>query len=368
MGIKTLSILLVLGGCLGYRVKTEPAPIAETNLPRNVILLIGDGMGLSQVSILHQEQDNLSAFSRFKNIGLINVSSKSHKITDSAAGATAFASGVKTYNGAIGVDKDTMAVPTILEWFAGKGYATGLVATSSITHATPACFYAHTNDRDNEYEIAKQLLQSRVDFFAGGGRTFLSPLIRSGAAKGWVMDTSDFLQFPLEMEGGQRYGFILAAEGMPRKTVNRGSFCTDASRLAIGHLGKNKQGFFLMIEGSQIDWAGHANDYPNVKAEMEDFNEVVNMVMDFAEKDGNTLVIVLADHETGGLALVPGTRTENGKTRSDYDVVEGKFNTGGHSATLIPVFAYGPGSEDFRGVYQNTDIFYKIKARVEGQK
>jgi alkaline phosphatase len=360
--IHTLLAITVamLTGCSGQKQVAEPVVVEDTK-PLNIILLIGDGMGLSQISILHQEQDNLSSFSRFNHIGLINCASGSHKITDSAAGATAFATGIKTYNGAIGVGIDSIAVLTILEIFEDKQYSTGLVSTSAITHATPASFYAHTISRENEVDIADQLLNSGVDFFAGGGRKFFQSLFSEEPAKDWIIDTSDYFQFALDMPAGKKFGYLLANEGMPKMSEGRGSFCTDASRIGIDHLKKNKKGYFMMIEGSQIDWGGHAEDYEYVKTEMEDFNEVVNMVMDYAEKDGNTLVIVTADHETGGLSLsAERYLNEEGNTRYNYDSIQGYFSTSSHTAALIPVFAYGPGAENFTGIYQNTGIYDRI--------
>ncbi len=354
----------IIMGCSVQKNK-EIAVTEVTKAPVNVILLIGDGMGLSQISILHQEQDNLSAFSRFNHMGLINCSSSSHKITDSAAGATAFASGVKSYNGAIGVNRDSLPVKTILEVLEERQYATGLVSTSSITHATPAAFYAHTKSRNNENDIAIQLMASKVDYFAGGGKSFFRTLINRSAESNWIIDTMNYFQFPLEMNQEHRYGFLLSDEGLPKMSEGRGSFCTDASRIAIDFLGKNHEGFFLMIEGSQIDWGGHAKDYGYVQAEMLDFNEVVNMVMDYAEKQKNTLVIVTSDHETGGLALtVTQKKDSTGKVYNDYDDITAAFSTGTHTAALIPVFAFGPGAENFTGIYQNAEIYSRILKSV----
>ncbi|MBI1308008.1 MAG: alkaline phosphatase [Bacteroidetes bacterium] len=363
------AILQILSGCKG--VKNQNSNSGDSTIksvkPKNVILLIGDGMGLTQISTLHQDQDNTSAFSRFTFMGLINTSSASHKITDSAAGATAFSCGIRTYNGAIGVKSDSSDATTILETLSAKGWATGVVATSSVTHATPASFYAHTASRKNESEIAKQLLASNLNFFAGGGRQYFREIWNTPNAGGrWVIDTSNQFRFPYDMNSDKRYGFLMADDGMPKMQEGRGSFERDASRIAIDQLKKDKDGFFLMIEGSQIDWGGHANDYNYIVEEMKDFNEVLNMVLDFAAKDGNTLVIVTADHETGGLALASHAEKDaNGKITTDYNRVEGVFNTGGHTNDLIPVFAFGPGSENFRGIYLNTGIYHKIMDLIQ---
>ena len=333
------------------------------NPPKNVILLIGDGMGLAQVSTAFFYQDKPSNFERFPVTGLIKTSSSSDKITDSAAGATAFSAGVSTYNGAIGVDSNEKPVPTLIEILSEEGLSTGLVATSSITHATPASFYAHVASRNSQDDIAKQLLTSEVDFFAGGGTDFFVNredkinYYDSAAAHGFTIDTTELSAVgnrPLD----QRYGYLLAPDGMPRMLDNRGNFLPEATQQAVDYLSQNEAGFFLMVEGSQIDWGGHANDAQYIITEVLDFDQTLGVALDFAEKDGNTLVVVTADHETGGFALsASGQKSGSG---SDYDELNGTFSTGGHTATLIPVFAYGPGAEAFGGIYKNTEIFHKI--------
>ncbi len=338
------------------------APMPTNKPPQNIILLIGDGMGLAQVSTAFFYQDRPSNFERLPITGLIKTSSSSDKITDSAAGATAFSAGVSTYNGAIGVDPNEQPVPTLVELLSEEGLSTGLVATSSITHATPASFYAHVSSRSMQEDIAKQLLTSEVDFFAGGGTQFFVNredkinYYDSAAAHGFKIDTAELSTGSLLPE--QRYGYLLAPDGMPRMLDNRGDFLPDATQQAIDHLSQNEGGFFLMVEGSQIDWGGHANDAQYIITEMLDFDKTLGVALDFAEKDGNTLVVVTADHETGGFALsASGKKSGSG---SDYNELNGTFSTGGHTATLIPVFAYGPGSEIFSGIYQNTEIFHKL--------
>ena len=333
------------------------------NPPKNVILLIGDGMGLTQVSAAFFYQDKPSNFERFPVTGLIKTSSSSDKITDSAAGATAFSAGVSTYNGAIGVDPNEKPVPTLIEILSEEGLSTGLVATSSITHATPASFYAHVASRNSQDDIAKQLLTSEVDFFAGGGTDFFVNredkinYYDSAAAHGFTIDTTK-LSAAGNQSLDQRYGYLLAPDGMPRMLDDRGNFLPKATQQAVDYLSQDEAGFFLMVEGSQIDWGGHANDAQYIITEVLDFDQTLGVALDFAEKDGNTLVVVTADHETGGFALsASGQKSGSG---SDYNELNGTFSTGGHTATLIPVFAYGPGAGAFSGIYKNTEIFHKI--------
>lgn len=328
--------------------------------PKQIILLIGDGMGVTQISTLFLEKDNTNHFKRFKHIGFINTRSGSHKITDSAAGATAFACGEKTYNNAIGMDLDSVAIDNLVEKCSGMKYTTGVVSTSAITHATPASFFAHTKHRRNEFDIAKQLLRSDIDFFAGGGRDFFADMQSDIKLYDWNIDTSASQNWKeLVFDGNKKYGYLLAGKGMATMETGRGNFLPEATNAAIQYLG-NRKGF-LVVEGSQIDWGGHAKDYDYVFAEMVDFNETVGVVMDYAEKDGNTLVIVTADHETGGLSLSTGSYTDSdGNIRGDYDQVQPGFNTSSHTAALIPVFAYGPGAQDFQGFYENNEIYTRI--------
>ncbi len=354
-------LLFLLSGCLAPQ--EEPAAAG----PKNVILLIGDGMGLSQVSAGFYFQEEPSHFARFPYIGLINTSASSHKITDSAAGATAFSAGRKTYNGAIAVGPDSSDVATIIERVSPQGLRTGLVATSSITHATPAAFYAHVPSRNMHEAIAADLAASEVDFFAGGGLQFfarrsdgLDYLARLAEA-GFAVDTTALPAGADALETGKKYGYLLSDDGLPRMLDGRGDFLPQATQLALDFLARDDAGFFLMVEGSQIDWGGHANEADYLISEQLDFDRTVGRALDFAEQQGNTLVVVTADHETGGFTLSSSlVELENGRTATSYNRLNGTFSTGGHSATLIPVFAYGPGAERFAGVYENTAIYDKI--------
>jgi alkaline phosphatase len=351
-------LLLLFSGCA----EKKSCP----TLPKNVILLISDGTGLSQISSAYFYKKSDVNYSRFQHIGLITTSSSREDITDSAASGTAFASGTKTYNGAIGVLEDSTQLENIVEIASRKGVKTGVVATSSITHATPASFYAHVTDRDFQEKIALQLAKSEIDFFAGGGANFFNQ--RSDALN--IIDTLTAHKFTIEtssltsieaIKSNQKQGFLLSNDGMPKMSEGRGDFLPKATMLGIEFLHQNETPFFIMSEGSQIDWAGHDNDTAYLISELIDFDELIGAVLDFAAEDGETLVVVTSDHETGGFTLSGENYTTNeGEVYSSYSKLEPKFSTGGHSATLIPVFAYGPGAEHFSGVYDNTDIFHKI--------
>lgn len=361
--MRYLSIFLILI-CWSCSNKQSQTTQEETQSikPKNIILLIGDGTGLSQISASQFYNDTVSNYDQFKHIGLIKTSSSNSLITDSAAGATAFASGIKTYNGAIGVDTDTIAQPTILEQLAQKGYATGVIATSSITHATPASFYAHVPYRRMEDDIAIALAESPVQFFAGGGINFFSTEKRKDqkdilgmlTQKTFQVDTTALPNPQTILDPTKKYGYLLANGGMPKVLEGRGSFLTDATQLGIQHLSQDGDGFFLMVEGSQVDWGGHANDTDFLISELIDFDDAIGAALAFAKSDKETLVIVTADHETGGFSL--------SSDKGDYNTLKPSFSTGGHTATMVPVFAYGPGSERFQGIYENNLIYNKMAA------
>ena len=356
-------LLVTVFSCKSQMIKEETPPKAK-----NVILLIGDGTGLSQISSAFYFKKTVPNYARFKHIGLIKTSSSREDITDSAAGATAFASGIKTYNGAIGVADDSTNVKNLVEIVSEQQIKTGVISTSSIQHATPASFYAHAINRGLYEDIAADMVVSDIDFFAGGGTQFFNKrkdgknLLEELKTKGFEIDTTALGDFA-SIKKHSKMGYLLAKEHMNPAAKGRGDFLPKATELGLRFLNKdaNNSNFFLMIEGSQIDWGGHGNDAEYLISELIDFDDAIGKALDFAKKDGNTLVIVTADHETGGFTLSSTIKkTAAGESYSDYNEITGTFSTKGHSAALIPVFAYGPGAEAFSGVYENTEIYHKI--------
>lgn len=329
--------------------------MAQKKRPKNIILMIGDGMGAAQVYAGYTANHGQLNLARCTSVGFHTNQASDAYVTDSGAGATALAIGAKTYNGAIGVDATRTALPTILEIAEKNSLATGMVVSCSITHATPASFIAHQPSRSMVEEIAADFLKTDIDVFIGGGKKDFASrkdgrnLLDSLKVRGYqVLDT---LPEIVKVKSGKLAGFI--ANGEPKKvSEGRGDQLLQSTQTALQLLTQNKNGFFMMVEGSQIDWGGHANDTKYVTDEMIDFDKAIGAVLDFAEKDGNTLVIITADHETGGMALVGGDIT-SGK-------VEAKFNTGGHTGIMIPVFAFGPGAPGFAGIYPNNTIFDKM--------
>jgi len=323
--------------------------------PKNIILMVGDGMGVSQIYAGMVGNYGSLNLEQFQVIGFHKNQASNAFVTDSAAGATAFSCGVKTYNGAIGVDANGEAVPTILEIAEENGLATGLVATCSITHATPASFISHQSSRSLDENIALDFLNTDIDVFIGGGRKFFANrtdgLNLIDSLKNRSYQIANTIEEVQQIKSGKLAAF-LAEEQQAKFSEGRGDELVKSTEVALNLLKTNKKGMFLMIEGAQIDWGGHANDTKYIVDEMIDFDNAIGKVLEFAKKDGNTLVIVTADHETGGFTINKGS-TETG-------MVEGKFTTGSHTGVMIPVFAYGPGSEAFGGFYENNEIFHKM--------
>ncbi len=332
--------------------------LAQTGgVPRNIIIMIGDGMGVGQVTAGRTLKGTL-ALERFKTLGLLltHAAGKDY-ITDSAAGATALSTGVKTYNGAIGVDPDTAALENVFERAKKGGKKTGIVVVCSITHATPACFVAHVPSRRMELEIAEQISRGSTDVLLGAGWGWFLPETMGGRRKdskdlidlmkkrGYVYasNESEFLNLKLQ---GKILG--LFAENQPDSAQARRPSLREMTASALKALSKSDSGFVLMVEGSQIDWAGHDNKTEQILAEMADFDDAVDVAAQFAGQDGRTLVIVTADHETGGFSLIGGS-LESKK-------VNGKFTTGGHTGVMVPLFAMGPGEEAFGGIQQNSNV------------
>ncbi|MEM6397237.1 MAG: alkaline phosphatase [Bacteroidota bacterium] len=341
-------------------IQPKIAELEKPSLPKNIIFMIGDGMGISQITAGLFSNNNYLELEQFPVIGLHKPYSSDNLITDSAAGATAFSAGVKTYNGAIGVDQDTLPVTTILELAEEAGMATGLIATSSIVHATPASFIAHNSYRKNYENIAADFLNTEVDLLIGGGLKYFQRrdqdernLVDELKANGYTVN--NYVQKLLhEISWPQTGNFAyFTADSEPIPQAQGRDYLIPAVTKAPPFLEKRSQneGFFLMIEGSQIDWGGHANDHDYIVTEMLEFDKAIGLVLDYAKQNGETLVIVTADHETGGYAI------NYGSTR---DSLVPAFTSDYHTADLIPVFAYGPGASEFAGIYENTAIFDKM--------
>jgi alkaline phosphatase len=321
---------------------------AEERAPKNIILFIGDGMGLSQVTAAKIAKGSLE-MERCPATGFCTTWSASALVTDSAAAATALSTGVKTRNGALGVTPDGAPLKNVIEIAEEKGKATGVAVACSLTHATPAGFIVHVPSRKQDIEIARQIAASDVDVLFGGGLDYFNP-----TNEPCLPELEKKMPVALTAEEFRSLGTPEKAAAIlypvhPPYAAERAVSLKELTQKAIEILSQDKDGFFLMVEGSQIDWAGHKNDATNIVRETVDFDNAVGAGIDFAEKNGETLVIVTADHETGGFAVLGGSV-------KNQTVDKTGFVHGDHTASMVPVFAIGPGSLAFSGIIDNTDI------------
>lgn len=336
--------------------------------PKNIILLIGDGFGLSQISAaILSSKDN--PFNEFKSIGFVNTCSADNLITDSAAGATALATGYRTNNGRISIDENGNIIEHVIEIAQKKKKSTGVIATSSITNATPAAFLSHQLRREDEFRIAEQIAKSNVDIFFGAGTDFFLP-VNSGGKR----DDSKNLIDSLINYG---YNLIKEPDELLTKPITKKSFGLFAeyslphadkrnyslgllTKSAIDYLSKDKNGFFLMVEGSQIDWAADQNDDEYLFSEINDFITAIAEAIKFAKQDKNTLVIVTADHDTGS-AGITGYDTDKKRVKLTWA-------TKHHTANFVGIFSYGPSAKLFNGFFNNYDIGRKIIMIIDPSK
>jgi alkaline phosphatase len=310
--------------------------------PKNIILLVGDGMGLAQLYAgWTANRGSLNTF-EIRDVGLSITNSSDSYITDSAAGATAMASGTKTHNRAVGVDSLDNPTKSIVHLLKEKGYCTSIISMGDVTDATPAAFYAHQTDRSMADRIAGDFLKNPSDILVGGGSIHF---------KGSVEAQSSSLP---------RTKFVLNDDSVVSKIRGRQNFLESGLKMSLKECSQRRRPFFIMAEGAQIDHGGHNNNLEYVVREVIDFDQAVKRALEFADKNRETLVIVTADHETGGLTLI------GGDINSGY--VHGNFSSTDHTGVPVPVFAYGPGSDLFRGVYQNTEIFYRVLKALQFER
>ena len=321
---------------------------------RNVILFIGDGMGFYHQFAAYITNKNDYILERCHAVGIVKTAAANDFTTESAAAGTAIACGEKTDNGMLGVRPDTTRLKSMLEYAADDGRSTGIVVTCELTHATPAAFVAHVGKRSENEIIALDLARSKINVAIGGGRKYFENrtdgmnLTDSMKLKGFrVAYTLN------EMKAVQEGNLLgLFADISPSRYPARGELLVEGVKTAINILNKNPKGFFLMVEGSQIDWVAHDNNQERVLSEMLDFNRAVKIAFDFAESDRKTLVLVTADHETGGMLITDGN-LENGSLTMNFAVT-------GHTGVPVPLYAFGVGAEKFTGIYENTEILPKV--------
>lgn len=329
---------------VNYKISDWP-----NEVPESIIFIIADGTGIGQYTLSYYANGDFAP-ARFDHIGLVathpndgECSTTCKRVTDSAASGTALSAGLKTYNGAIGVNREKEPVKTMLEWAEEKNMLTGLVATSTVTHATPASFAAHVDYRKKEAEIAQQFANSEVDLILGGGKKFwpdsLIQIFKNNGGD-YITDLNSKVQKNKRVLG------LFSEGGLPKVHEGRNPTTTQMATYALNYLEKSSNGFFVMIEESQIDWGGHSNSAEYIQGEMKSLNDLINFALDYQEKHPKVLVVLTADHECGGVAV------HDGKD-GDLDI---RFTSDYHSANFVPIWATGPGAEVFDAFMDNTEI------------
>ena len=379
---------------------TSGTAATEQRYARNVILLVGDGMGAA-----HRELGRLTsvgpagelAMNKLEVAGLVHTGS-TETVTDSAAAATAMATGVKTDNEAIGVDPEGNEVESVLDRAREVNRSTGLVTTSEITDATPAAFGASVPDRDDQVEIARQLLlESKVDVLLGGGEDYWFPEGQAGAfpdappedpAEGSRSSAGDLVA----VAQAHGYSYVASAEELSGLASGKvlGLFANqelyqaaaegqgdvyappvslaDMTRKALELLSRDESGFFLVVEEEAIDEFAHANNAPRTAQAVAALDDAVAVAVDFAAEHPDTLVVVAADHATGGLAIEEvedggedAVLTAAGADDRPFSV---GWTTTAHTGDDVPVTAQGPGADNFDGVIDNTGIHAGLLAAM----
>lgn len=334
---------------------------AQDIKPKNIILLIGDGMGINCVGA-NLLQDKDSPFYQFSTIGLSITCSADNLITDSAAGATALATGYLTKNKYISVDTVGNRLYTLFELAEKLNLSTGIVVTASVSHATPGAFLGHSISRYDQTLIASQMVDAEFDFIAGGGLKYFTPKKDSGEREdnrdliselenknySIVKNYSDLVSIP---DSINHIYALFADDGLPEASQREYSL-GDLTKEALDHLKQNKNGFVIMIEGSQIDWAAHDHKSQMLFDETKDFAKAVQIALDFAKQDKNTLVVVTSDHETGGMSITKGNQSAT--------ELELGFTTKNHTPSPIGIYSFGPGAELFNGIMHINQIGQKL--------
>ena len=368
----------------------------QVEKPKNVIYLIGDGMGFGAVTSLLLSEDEPTGFEMAPVIGLSETCSANNYVTDSAAGGTALATGTRTNNGYVGADPNGEQLTSILRKAQTYGMKTGIVVNTTLTEATPGAFYAGVTSRYKVFDIAKQFTESGVDLAIGGGLDhFISrpdslDLTATLIEKGYDV----YLNWETVLKtDSDKFVGILPLYDLHRREENNGTasaaegqeVCLAAQLAAMNedvnttHLSEptvylekattkaldvlsrnNKDGFFLMIESAIIDGYGHNNDSDGMIVEMKEFAGTLNKMIEYVNQHPETLLIVTADHETGGTGVY-----YNGHTPANEGPIKLNFSTKGHTGTVVPIFAYGAGAENFAGVMKNIDIPKKIEELIK---
>ena len=358
----TIVALLAIGGAEAKSPKTQKV--------NNIIYMIGDGMGLGHVSMLQMEgKYKPTAFDRAQNIALIKTYSLNNRVTDSGAAGTALASGYKTNNSMIGQLPDGTPVESIITKAKNNNFASGFVVSCYIQHATPAAFFANEKSRNNLQEICGDFTTRDYDVVFGGGMKYFEEYFKKQnkdcrkelEALGYTLYT-DLKSLGTIPSKGKVLGLFANGDLPSAKSGNRGEYLAEATQKALDILTNNakknkNKGFVLMVEGSKIDGESHSRSPEGILAETRDFANAVNVAMDYADSHPGTLVVVVSDHETGGLTI-PSNKTDFTLPESGIGY---SFGTSSHTATMVPVYLYGTGANLIEGIMENSELGQKVQ-------
>ena len=312
--------------------------------PRNIILLIGDGNGLTQISSAALANNGELSLTQLRSIGFLKTQSADDFTTDSAGAGTAIATGQKTNNRAIGTDKNGEPLPNITEILSEKGFNTGVISTDDIAGATPSSFYAHRTDRGMIEGISEDLSSNKLKLFIAQKTAEVKNIEVAGFK---IIDDINAIASSSHEKVGSWLNY-----NDDTSLTDHVEKLASATKNGIAFLNQKKKPFFLMAEGAKIDSYGHVNTISGVISESISFDKAITEALKFADADKNTLVIITADHETGGLTIPQGDLAKH--------EIEADFTTHDHTAMMVPIFAYGPMSQEFQGVYENNEVFHKI--------
>lgn len=359
---KSLVIIIVLIAAIPLMSNTSICQ-THTKEVKNIILFIGDGMGTAQVYGAMTACEHKLFIESFPYTGFSKTYAYDDYVTDSGAGGTAIACGIKTRNGMIGMSPDSVPVNSILEIAHQNKMATGIVVTSSVTDATPASFVAHVINRGYYEDIAKAYLNGTIDVFMGGGEGNFRDRLDSADLTVMLKKQGYDVVYnidSLKQSSSRKIAGLLAEGNMPSVRRGRVGVLSEMTRKAIQTLSRNPNGFFLMVEGSLIDKNAHAKILPEVLLETIDLDDAIGVAKEFADKNKQTLIVVTADHETGGLALV------NGDIKN-HQVAGSFIESGSHTGVMVPIFSYGAGARYFTGIHDNTFFFYQFIKLINAQ-
>ena len=329
---------------------------------KNVIFLIGDGMGLGQIlSGAYSNGRDLSML-RMKMMGLQFYNPNDDFIGDSASGGSALATGELSWTRHIAANEDgSVEYPNLCDYFHAQGKATGVVTLGDLADATPSVFYAHTAERDSIEKVTRYLATNKsLDLLAGSGTDYFEDPREDGFDLLTAVKANGFNYTHDALSTNSIPGRVICADQRMREYAREETlgFLADITRESIAKMqSMSRKGFFLMVEGAKIDYAGHSDCLPASIIETLSFDLAVAEALKFADSNGETLVVVTADHETGGLTILDG------------DLATGHvlavYNSDDHTPSALPVFAYGPGSQHFTGTYMNIEIPRTIKRLVK---